>query len=61
MSSSYSEPVPAIDYDPMPSGEFCRYKLENNEMIIEDYQYGLRKFKMLHAEIRGDSIRFTYY
>ena len=61
MSSTYFEPVPELDYDLMPSGEFCRYKLEGNELIIENYEFHLRLFKLLHAAVSEDSIRFTYY
>jgi hypothetical protein len=61
MSSSYFEPVPELDYDLMPYGEFCRYNLQGNELIIENYQFRLRLFKLLHATVSVDSIQFTYY
>ncbi len=61
MSGSYFEPIPKVDYNEMPFGEFCRYTLQGNEIIIENFQHRSKLFKLLHADIKHDTIRFTYY
>lgn len=61
MSKFYTIRPSQIEFESMPSGVFCFYKLNENKITVEVFDYHLKLFQLWHGIVDKDKIVFTDY
>jgi len=61
ISNDYSVRPSQAEFESMPSGVYCFYKLNDNKITLEVFDYHLKLFQFWHGIIDKDKIVFTDY
>ena len=61
MSKYYSVRPSQTEFESMPSGVYCFYKVHDNKITLEVFDYHLKLFKFWHGIVDKDKIVFTDY
>lgn len=56
-SNTIKEPLSARNVNSV-NGQYCYYKISDNELLVELYDLHLKKFKIKYAKIYGNKIQF---